>query len=39
MLFVYYDVSLTQGGHVPLGRAFKEKNNIYNANQHNEFGQ
>ena len=35
MLFVQYDVSLTQGGQLPLDRTFKEKSNIYNADQHN----
>jgi len=39
MLFVQYDVSLTQGGQLPLDCTFKEKNNIYNANQHYELRQ
>jgi hypothetical protein len=37
MLFVQHDVRLTQDGELPLDRTFKEKNNIYNKNQHNEF--
>jgi hypothetical protein len=35
--FVQYDVSLRQDGELPLDRTLKQKNNICNTKQQNEF--